>query len=112
MLKVKVTERQDQKGSREFTVPDTTLVIRFIRDALVAMKSSKATFDIENMRMKKTFTDLEGKTLKEISRFVSEKLAPIDSVMTTATHFILKKYKDHGTILTPKAKAERVLVMP
>lgn len=55
---------------------------------------------------------LEGKTLKEISRFVSEKLAPIDSVMTTATHFILKKYKDHGTILTPKAKAERVLVMP
>ena len=61
-----MTERQDQKGSREFTVPDTTLVIRFIRDALVAMKSSKATFDIENMRMKKTFTDLEGKTLKSI----------------------------------------------
>lgn len=55
---------------------------------------------------------LEGKTLKEISRFVSERLAPIDEVITTATYFILKKYKDHGTILVPKAESERVPVMP
>ena len=55
---------------------------------------------------------LEGKTLKEVSRFVSEKLSPIEPVLSTATHFILKKYKDHGTILAPQKKAERMLVMP
>ncbi len=55
---------------------------------------------------------LEGKTLKEASRFVSEKAFPIEPVLSTATHFILKKYKDHGTILAPQKKAERVLVMP
>ena len=49
---------------------------------------------------------LEGKTLKEASRFVSEKLSPIEPVLSTATHFILKKYKDHGTILAPQKKAE------
>ena len=42
---------------------------------------------------------LEGKTLKQVSTFVSEKLSTRDQVLSTATHFILKKYKDHGTIL-------------
>lgn len=55
---------------------------------------------------------LEGKTLKEVSRFVSEKLSPIDEVLSTATYFILKKYKDHGTIMVPRKESERVLVMP
>lgn len=55
---------------------------------------------------------LEGKTLKEVSRFVSEKLSPIDEVLSTATHFILKKYKDHGTIMVPKKESERMLVTP
>lgn len=55
---------------------------------------------------------LEGKTLKEVSRFVSEKLSPIDSVISTATYFILKKYKDHGTVLVPKKESERMLVTP
>ncbi|WP_347462630.1 Lrp/AsnC family transcriptional regulator [Clostridium sp. D5] len=55
---------------------------------------------------------LEGKTLKEVSRFVSEKLSPIDAVISTATYFILKKYKDHGTILVPKKESERMLVTP
>ena len=55
---------------------------------------------------------LEGRTLKEVSRFVSEKLSPIDEVISTATHFILKKYKDHGTIMVPKKESERMLVMP
>jgi DNA-binding Lrp family transcriptional regulator len=43
---------------------------------------------------------LEEKSLKEIAQFVSEKLSTLDSVLSTATHFILKKYKDNGTILT------------
>ena len=55
---------------------------------------------------------LEGRTLKEVSRFVSEKLSPIDEVISTATHFILKKYKDHGTIMVPKKESERMLVTP
>ena len=55
---------------------------------------------------------LEGKTLLEISKFVAEKLSPIEGVLSTATHFILRKYKDHGTILVKKEKSERVLVMP
>ena len=38
---------------------------------------------------------IEGKSLMEVSRFVSEKLSPIYEVVGTATHFILKRYKDH-----------------
>jgi DNA-binding Lrp family transcriptional regulator len=53
---------------------------------------------------------IEGKTLKEVSQFVSEKLSTVDSVISTATHFILKKYKDHGTILVKKAESERMPV--
>lgn len=55
---------------------------------------------------------LEGKTLKEVSGFVSDKLSTLDSVMSTATHFILKKYKDHGTMFAHQNKDERMLVTP
>lgn len=55
---------------------------------------------------------LEGKSLKAVSQFVSDKLSTLDSVLSTATHFILKKYKDHGTIFDKKAKDERMLVTP
>lgn len=55
---------------------------------------------------------LEGKSLKEISSFVTDKLSTLDSVLSTATHFILKKYKDHGTILTKKYEDERMKVTP
>lgn len=55
---------------------------------------------------------IEGKSLLEISKFVSSKLSTIDNVISTATHFVLKKYKDHGTIMTQKSKSERMLVTP
>ena len=55
---------------------------------------------------------LEGKTLREVSNFVSDKLSTLDSVLSTATHFILKKYKDHGTILNVTQNDERMLVTP
>ncbi|MCQ2517213.1 MAG: Lrp/AsnC family transcriptional regulator [Lachnospiraceae bacterium] len=51
---------------------------------------------------------LEGKSLKEVSNFVSDKLSTLDTVLSTATHFILKKYKDHGTVLACKEKDERL----
>ena len=53
---------------------------------------------------------LEGKTLREVSTFVSEKLSTQESVLSTATHFILKKYKDHGTILHQEYKDEREIL--
>ena len=55
---------------------------------------------------------LEGKSLKEVSTFVSSKLSALDSVLSTATHFILKKYKDHGTIMAKKYDDERMKVTP
>ncbi len=55
---------------------------------------------------------LEGKTIKEVSLFVSEKLSPIESVQSTATHFVLKKYKEHGTILEKNNKEERMMITP
>jgi hypothetical protein len=55
---------------------------------------------------------IEGRTMREVAQFVSDKLAPMDSVLSTATHFVLKKYKDHGTILSAKKKDERQLITP
>lgn len=55
---------------------------------------------------------LEEKSLKEISAFVSDKLSTLDSVLSTATHFILKKYKDFGTILDKKHEDEREVIIP
>ena len=55
---------------------------------------------------------LEGKTLREVSNFVSDKLSTLDTVLSTATHFILKKYKDHGTVLGSKKQDEREMITP
>lgn len=53
---------------------------------------------------------LEGKSLREIAQFVSEKLAGLDQVISTKTNFILKKYKDHGTVMAVHTKDERVMM--
>lgn len=56
---------------------------------------------------------LEEKTLKEISNFVTDKLSTLDRVLSTATHFILKKYKDHGTIVNKVVEEqEREIITP
>lgn len=55
---------------------------------------------------------LEEKSLKEIAGFVSDKLSTLDSVLSTATHFVLKKYKDHGTIFDKNHEDEREVVTP
>ncbi len=41
---------------------------------------------------------IEGKTMKEVAYFVAQKLAPIESIISTATHFVLHKYKDKGVV--------------
>jgi len=50
---------------------------------------------------------MEGKTIKDIASFVSDKLSTLDNVLSTATHFILKKYKEHGTIFKKEKGDER-----
>ena len=55
---------------------------------------------------------IEGKTMKEVALFVSSKLSTLDSVLSTSTHFVLKKYKDHGTVLCDEVQDERMLITP
>ena len=55
---------------------------------------------------------LEEKTLREIANFVSDKLSTLDSVLSTVTHFVLKKYKDHGTVFDKKHEDEREIITP
>lgn len=56
---------------------------------------------------------IEGKSMKEVSRFVSTKLSPMDSIISTATYFVLKKYKEHGLPLTKNTNEdERMLITP
>ena len=50
---------------------------------------------------------IEGKTMKEVAYFVAQKLATIEYVTATATHFVLRKYKDKGVIYGPAHIDER-----
>lgn len=53
---------------------------------------------------------INGKSMKQVALFVSNKLSPMEQVLSTATHFVLKKYKDHGTILVDEVKDERMII--
>lgn len=55
---------------------------------------------------------IEGATMKEVALFVGQKLAPLESVLSTGTHFVLKKYKEYGIILEEEKKDERMAVTP
>lgn len=55
---------------------------------------------------------VRGKNLKQLSQFVSEKLSTLEHVLSTATHFVLKRYKDKGVVLEGTAKDERLVVSP
>lgn len=56
---------------------------------------------------------IEGTSMKDISHFVYEKIAPMESVVSTATYFVLKKYKDHNVIFqSEKENDERIQIMP
>ena len=54
---------------------------------------------------------INGKSMKEVSSFVFNKLATIDYVQSTATHFVLKKYKDHGVQLEDKPGDKRTNIV-
>ncbi len=53
---------------------------------------------------------VEGRDLKTVSRFVSEKLSPMEHVRGTVTHFLLKKYKEDGIILKSKEEDKRLAI--
>jgi DNA-binding Lrp family transcriptional regulator len=56
--------------------------------------------------------EIEGNSLKEVATFVSNKLSPIDRVLSTKTNFILKKYKQDGIIFEDHEDDHRMLISP
>jgi DNA-binding Lrp family transcriptional regulator len=55
---------------------------------------------------------VEGRTMKEVAFFVAEKLAVLDSVVSTTTHFVLKQYKIDGVVLEGEEKDHRQVIVP
>ncbi len=55
---------------------------------------------------------IRGKSLRSVSRFVSEKISTYDTVISTATHFILKKYKVEGAVMHKSGVPDRVIIQP
>lgn len=97
LIEVKVTPQRgkgfDRIASRIYNYPE-------VRDVYLI----SGGFDL--------LVTLEEKSLKDIAMFVSEKLSTLDSIISTGTHFILKKYKDHGTIIDEHIRDEREVITP
>ena len=55
---------------------------------------------------------IKGKSMRDVAGFVSAKLAPMEAILSTATHFVLKKYKEHGIAMESEETDERMLVSP
>ncbi|MFT8871159.1 MAG: Lrp/AsnC family transcriptional regulator [Sporolactobacillus sp.] len=55
---------------------------------------------------------IEGETVNEVAHFVTQKLSTIDGVISTTTHFVLKKYKHDGTLYDPEQGDHRIAVSP
>ena len=55
---------------------------------------------------------VEGDNLRQVATFVSEKLATIQGVLSTATHFMLKPYKEQGVLMSRESNEERLAVSP
>ena len=69
--------------------------------------------EVDSVHLMSGSTSIEGTSMKDISHFVYEKIAPMESVVSTATYFVLKKYKDHNVIFqSEKENDERIQIMP
>ena len=55
---------------------------------------------------------IEGPSMKEVALFVAEKLATIDRVQSTTTHFLLRRYKEDGEVLVEQEEDRRLAVTP
>lgn len=98
MIDVKVTPKRDV-GFDEVA----ERICRFPEVKAVYLMSG-ASYDLSVV--------LEGKTMREVASFVSQKLATLDSVVSTATHFILKRYKHDGILLEDRDEDRRMVVTP
>ena len=96
MIEVNVTPKRgvgfDEVAERIYRFPEVTSVYLM-----------SGAFDL--------LVTVEGKSLKEVAAFVSEKLATIDNVISTRTHFMLKKYKHDGVIIEGKDDEDRRMVV-
>ena len=54
---------------------------------------------------------IRGRTMKEVALFVAEKLAPLENVTGTSTHFMLKKYKENGVLFTSRREGQERILM-
>ncbi len=98
MIEVKVTPQRD----RGFEKIAERI---YLFDEVKAVYLMAGSYDLLVM--------MDGKNISEISSFISNKLSPIDNVLSTATHFVLKKYKDHGVVIEKKREDdERMIVTP
>ena len=55
---------------------------------------------------------VKGRSLQEVANFVSARLAPLDGVLSTATHFMLKTYKDQSVLMESEPHDDRLQVCP
>ena len=55
---------------------------------------------------------IRGRSMVEVARFVSEKLAPMEAILSTATHFVLRRYKENGIVMKQDSKDERMIISP
>lgn len=97
LIEVKVTPQRDQGfdaiAERIYKFPEVKSVYLMSGD-----------YDLAVM--------IEGRTMKEVAFFVAEKLSVLDSVLSTATHFVLKKYKVEGVVLEDEEKDYRQVIVP
>ncbi len=72
--------------------------------------------EVKNLYLVSGLYDLsvlvQGDSMKEVASFVAEKLAPLEQVQSTTTHFLLKIYKEEGDILVEKEKNKRLAITP
>ncbi len=73
-------------------------------DEVTAVYLMSGTYDLS--------VHVEASTMKQISEFVFEKLAVMEGVRSTATYFIMRKYKEHGVIFADDDKDERLVISP
>lgn len=98
LIEVKVTPQRDMGFNKV-----AERIYKF--DEVEAVYLMSGGFDLTVM--------IEGKSMKEVARFVSEKLSTLEYVTSTATYFVLKKYKEHGLAMTDEHHdSERMLITP
>ena len=97
MIEVKVTPQRDMGFDAV-----AARIYRF--DEVKSVYLMSGSYDLQ--------LEIKGRTLNEVAYFVSSKLSTIDGVLSTSTHFLLKKYKEAGKLMQEEDDHERLQVTP